>query len=185
VTQLPNEGHVAFFLINTLDAALGRDVSVAGFNGRGSTRSGSVWTLCAPLNQTVIEMSGELFIQDREEQSLEAFGTLLFEILNVKVAEVRDSDNVAGGRYLIGMACGLRLRLELADNTDFSSYDFLLSFEPLIRESGSGSLSLDSFADIVAKHLARKGLAVARPLAFGTINTASIEYKPQDGQQLE
>ena|ERR1700733_8590936 len=124
----------------------------------------------------VNNMAGELFIRSNEKQSLEVFGAHLFAILGVKIDEIRNSDNVAGGRYLVGKACGLRLRLETAEDREFRSYDFLLSFEPLIREQGSSSLNLDTFADTVAKYLVQEGLAVARPLAFGTFDTTSIEY---------
>jgi len=90
-------------------------------------------------------MAGELFIRSKEKQSLEAFGTHLFAVLGVKVGEIRHSDNVAGGRYLVGNACGLRLRLEVAEDTEFGSYDFLLSFESLIRSVGRAhSISIPS-----------------------------------------
>jgi hypothetical protein len=123
-------------------------------------------------------MAGELFIRSNEKRDLEFFGPHLFGILGVRVEEVRYSDNVAGGRYLVGKACGLRLRLEIADDTEFSSYDFLLSFEPWVREHGSSTIQLDTFADIVARYLAQEGLAVARPTAFGTFDRTSVGYEP-------
>ncbi len=127
----------------------------------------------------VLDMAGELFLRSNEWRDLEVFGARLFGILDAKIEQVRDSDNVAGGRYLVGKACGLRLRLEILDDREFSSYNFLLSFEPWIRERGSSSVQLDAFADIVAKYLAREGIAVARPLGFGTFDRASVKYEPQ------
>jgi hypothetical protein len=123
-------------------------------------------------------MAGELFMRSNEKQSLKVFGDYLFAVLGVKIDEIRNSDNVAGGRYLVGKTCGLRLRLEAAEDREFGSYDFLLWFEPLMQERGASSLNLDTFADVIAKYLDREGLAVARPLAFGTFDTRSVEYGP-------
>jgi hypothetical protein len=126
----------------------------------------------------VLGMAGELFIRSNDQRDLEVFGPYLFGLLDIRIEEIRNSDHVAGGRYLIGKACGLRLRLEMADDAMFSSYDFLLSFEPWVHERGSSSIQLDTFADVVARYLAQEGLAVARPTAFGTFNQTSVEYEP-------
>ena len=127
-------------------------------------------------------MTGELFIRSNQDRDLETFGSQLFDILGTKIEEVRHSDNVAGGQYLVGKVCGLRLRLENAEDAKFNTYDFLLSFEPLIRERGSDSVQLDTFADIVAKYLARQGLTIARPNAFGTLDQTSVEYHPEGAE---
>jgi hypothetical protein len=122
-------------------------------------------------------MASELLIRAKDDDDLQIFGTWLFDTLGVKSVETRYSDNVADGRYLTGEACGLRIMLEIADYKELS-YDFLLSFEPIIWERGSNAPNLSDLADVVARYLARKGLSLARPLNFGRAPYEVIEYGP-------
>lgn len=121
-------------------------------------------------------MLGNLFIQTKDAQDFEAFSKHAFAILNVTIKETRYSENSPGGRYVYGEVLGLRVTLVEADDLDFHDYEFLLNFRPQIDLVAFDRHCLDDFADIVAKHLARHSMKIARPLKFGVIGTARVEY---------
>ena len=125
-------------------------------------------------------MLGSLFIRSNDHQSLQAFGKWLFARLKVKMKEIRDSENSLGGSYLVGEALGLRVTLQYADDRDFPAYEFLLGFRPLFEWSLADPHSLDGFAGLLAKHLAREGLNIARPYHFGKAGTERAEYGPKN-----
>jgi hypothetical protein len=122
---------------------------------------------------------GNLFILTKDGQKFEAFSKFIFELLHVKIKETRYSENSPGGRYVIGEALGLRMKLEEADDSEFPDYEFLLSFRPEINWAAADLHSLDGLADIIAKQIARSGMKIARPLEFGKGTSITVEYNDE------
>ena len=125
-------------------------------------------------------MFGNLFIKTKNAQSLEAFARQIFVLLNVQPKETRYSENAPSGRYLYGEALGLRVVLTEADDSDFPDYDFLLCFRAQNDWATIDRHSLDGLADIVAKHLARHGMKIARRLEFSKAGSERVEYGDTD-----
>ncbi len=121
-------------------------------------------------------MLGNLFIRTKDHPDFETFSKRIFALINIKIKEMRYSDNSPSGRYYYGEVLGLRVTLEEADDSDFVDYEFLLSFRPRVGELVADRHCLDGFADIVAKYLAQQGLTIARPLEFGKTGTPRQEY---------
>jgi len=115
-----------------------------------------------------------LFIRTREAQDLDALSKTISTLLRVEINEIRHSENAPGGTYVKGEALGLRITLSEADDSDFYDYDFEICFRPQIAVAGRDCL--DGLAEIVARHLARHGMKVARPLEFGKAGTPRVEY---------
>jgi len=126
-------------------------------------------------------MLGSLFIRTKEEKStLDDCATWLSDILNVKFSASRFSENSGGGRYLFGEVLGLRAKLEMADDQDFSEYQFYLSFKPLSHSAEKLDLhALDGLADILAKYLAELGASIARPTELGKAGAPISYYSPK------
>ena len=112
----------------------------------------------------VLDMAGELFLRSNEWRDLEVFGARLFGILDAVIEQVRDSDNVAGGRYSVGKACGLRPGLRYWMTKFQLACEFPIELLNLIRERGSSSVQLDAFADIVANTSHEKESPLPSPL---------------------
>ena len=117
-----------------------------------------------------------LFVRAEHAKDLEAFSKKTFALLNLEAKETRLSNNWPGGRYVYAEALGLKIRLSTADDSDFPEYDFMIAFEPQIGWGAADTRSLDGFADIVAKHLARHGMKVARSLDYPKAGSARVEY---------
>jgi hypothetical protein len=125
-------------------------------------------------------MFGNLFIHPEDLQNYDSFSKYIFGLINVEIKEIRYSDNSPGGRYVYGETLGLRVKLEEADDSDFPNYEFLLSFRPLVRGLITDPHCLDGLADIVAKHLAKHRLKIARPLEMDKTGASSVEYGGKD-----
>jgi len=115
-----------------------------------------------------------LFVRVEHAQDLESFSKKAFALLNIAIKETRYSDNWPGGRYVLAEVLGLKIRLSLADDSDFPDYHFWITFEPQVGW-GDDTHSLDGLADAVAKHLALHGMKIARPLSFKA-GSGSVVY---------
>jgi hypothetical protein len=83
----------------------------------------------------LIQMLGSLYIGSDGFEELEAFASRLFALLDVPYFEVRHSDNYFGGKYVLAKSLGLRVRLSLADDSEFKD---TISCSRSIRRPNNG-----------------------------------------------
>jgi hypothetical protein len=122
-------------------------------------------------------MLGDLYIGSDNYEDLEAFASRLFALLDVPSFEVRNSDNYFGGTYVLAKSLRLGIRLSLADNSEFSDYNFFLTFSPPPEQWKADRTSLDGLADLLARSLALEGFRIARPLGGDRVGEPKMFYR--------
>jgi hypothetical protein len=123
-------------------------------------------------------MIGDLYINSGGFEGLEEFASRLFALLNLTSFEVRNSDNYFGGKYVIGYALRLGVKLTLADDSELPDYRYLLAFEPPREQWGTADRkSLDGLANLLARSLALEGWRIARPLGVDGIDEPIMFYR--------
>ncbi len=121
-------------------------------------------------------MSAHLYIQNNDQQNLDAFSKQVFTLLNVGKMETHYSVNHPGGHYVYAEALGLKIKLMEADSAEFPDYQFWIVFSPKVDIATTDGHSLDGLADIVARYLSQNGMKIARPLAPARAGTPSVLY---------
>jgi hypothetical protein len=122
-------------------------------------------------------MVSEVFIRGEDSENLEAFALSLFSCLNVRFVEIRESSSYVNDTYIVGEALGMKVKLSLADDTEFTDYRYWLTFSAPSGLSECGHGSLDGVAELVAGVLALEGLETARPLGGGRIGEPKRIYR--------
>jgi hypothetical protein len=120
-------------------------------------------------------MPENLFIRTTSQSDLMQFATAVFNLLNIQNLSKRESENYADGEYVVGEALGVIVKVALADDSEFSDYQFWIEFKPRKAWPENPS-ALDGLADLISKQLALEGYEVARSLSFGKIGGAKVLY---------
>jgi hypothetical protein len=108
-----------------------------------------------------------LYIRADSECDFDSFVVRLFSALGVGEFEKRESSNYPGGEYVKGAALGYVMRASIADDSDFSEYQYWLGIETRAGIVIADKTPLSGVGDLVARHLANSGFAVALDVDIG------------------
>src|SRR5437762_11429131 len=105
----------------------------------------------------------ELLVKKKHPgQSLDEFVYALDGLIGCSRWEEHESSNYTGGRYSLTAALGVEIKAMLADDAEFTDYDFCLRFTPEANPSVNEDVLL-GLLDCVARKLAVCRYEVARP----------------------
>jgi hypothetical protein len=121
-------------------------------------------------------MFGNLFVKKIGSQSLDSFVSEMSNQLGCGKFEERQSSNYVDERYFRRATLGIVVEIALADEPEFDSCDFWISFQPDSVHLEDKSF-FDGLADCVARKLAICGWQVIRPLSFGRAGGGAILYR--------
>jgi hypothetical protein len=107
-------------------------------------------------------MSGDLFVKKMPSETIERFCEKSRELLGLNAWEQRFSDNYAEGTYFRTNCLGVRVQVEVADDSDVAEYDFHMHFRPGVRRPAEEDATMEGLADLVAVELATAGYSVLR-----------------------
>jgi len=107
-------------------------------------------------------MSGQVLVKSKPGESLETFHEYFCAALNVDPGEQRFSDNYAGGTYFRSVCLGVRVQLEVADDSEFPDYEWCVHLSPRLSSAGAkdATNATDGIAALVAAELATAGYVV-------------------------
>lgn len=118
-------------------------------------------------------MNGCLFVKSEKPPDLASFARVVRDLIKATAFERRESSNYFGGEYYIGAAPGVEATITLADDSEFSTYQYwiIISYENV-----SVAVCSDAPEDRLAKQLVLKGYDVVRALEFGKIGGGKVLY---------
>lgn len=119
-------------------------------------------------------MSGELLVKRQNDQTIEAFISSLSTLLSCGPWEERESSNYIDYRYFRCFVLALEVTVAIADDDEFSSYDFQVFLEPEVFQTETGFLA--RVADCIARKLALHGYLVLRPFDSSRRGRGAISY---------
>ena len=134
------------------------------------------------LSLEYLDMPGFTYIKSKPGslEDLQEFTAIVFHALNIGIFSRRESDNYIGGEYFVGKALGIKVKVALADDSEFSDYQFWMTFstdEVWIEDQGI----FENLADVVARYLTLKDYQVARDPSSGRIGAPKIIYSRKIG----
>ena len=109
-----------------------------------------------------MSMHGQLLIKKSDDQTLDVFIATIDKVIGPMRWEERQSSNYVDERYFFTSVLALQVTAAIADDSEFSEYDFWLSIEPSVADSCDKSF-LDGLAAIIAKAFALHGYEVLHP----------------------
>jgi hypothetical protein len=107
-------------------------------------------------------MPGQLLIKKRAGETLDNFVAVIDTIIGPIKWEERESTNYIDHRYFVASAVALKVKIAVADEAEFSDYDYWISIGVSVAGVGERSF-LDGVADAVARAVALHGYEVFRP----------------------
>jgi hypothetical protein len=108
-----------------------------------------------------------LYIRADSEGDFDSFVVRLFSALGVGEFKKRESSNYSGGEYVVGSALGCVMETSIADIPAFSEYQYWLGIETRAGIVIADETLLSGVGDLVARHLANSGFAVALDVEIG------------------
>jgi len=121
-------------------------------------------------------MYGNLLIKTEVKQTLELFVQMIKSILGCCEWQERNSSNYVGERYFRCFVLGLEMTVAIADDSEFTGYDFWIRIEaPLV--ANVDKVFLADLADNVARQLTLQGYEVLRPNNIGRVGSGAVSYR--------
>ncbi len=121
-------------------------------------------------------MTANLLVRAKEETSLDSFVAAFMSIIGCGLWEPRQSSNYPEERYFRCFVLGLEITAAIADDSEFTGYNFELSLNAAPECSG-GEGSLDGLSDCLARKLALSGYEVLRPFDFLHVGGGGMLYR--------
>ncbi|MEM8988206.1 MAG: hypothetical protein AAGC95_15935 [Pseudomonadota bacterium] len=116
-----------------------------------------------------------ILINTENFSTVDEFPSKLFSLLNIGENEIRYSENSLSGKYYLGKALGVAIKLEQADDSVYPGYGFWLTIDALHLSSVDDPNSLRGFSVNLANFLVAQGLKIARVEGCGR-QECVIEY---------
>lgn len=112
-------------------------------------------------------MQASLYIRADSECDFDSFVVRLFSALGVGEFKKRESSNYPGGEYAVGAALGYVIMTSIADDSEFSEYQYWLGIKTRADIVVADKTLVSGVGDLVARHLANNGFSVALDLDIG------------------
>lgn len=106
-------------------------------------------------------MSGDLFVKQRDRESLHAFASRVARFFQLESIERRESSNYVDEEYFVGIALSLKVTFARADEIDLDGYAFWIQLQPTGAWVEDRSF-IEGLADFLARRLTIAGEGVVR-----------------------
>jgi hypothetical protein len=130
-----------------------------------------------------MSMPGHLLIKKRAGETLDDFVAMIDTIIGPIKWEERESTNYVNERYFAASAVALKVKIAIADDTEFSDYDHWISIDVSVAGVGDRSF-LDGVADAVARAVTLHGYEVLRPNDMSRAGNGGSVYRLNPNAEL-
>jgi hypothetical protein len=121
-------------------------------------------------------MPGQLLIKKRAGELLDEFVAVIDKIIGPMKWEEHESANYIDERYFLASAVAMKVKVAIADDSEFSDYDYWINIDLSVAGVSERSF-LDGVADAVARAVALHGYEVLRPNDMSRVGNGGFVYR--------